>query len=1833
MRRLLSLGVALAVLVSLAGTAHAIGSRAITGTATGATSNVKIKSFPRSYWTIGCLHLGAPNGGTSPKNFYQFRKLVDSLNVAAERGRCDALLISGDWAEDGIYTDPARAESLTAIRNAGRFPMYFALGNHEALASDTLNGLNPYTTAMARFPELFKGKEYYSVDTDYFRFIILNDIANYNVSDPAVDYRVNNPFNQTEPDGFHGMDHPGITAPTSPQRKFLTSALKNLDGRYPILCFHRPIYGSNAAVAQRQNFSFGARANGFMRYAEQQLTKGRRAEANSADQHVQMITEAMADSHLCTAGESGYYHIQNISGFGLRQIDTTSVLPAGTRMYKSYLGIDPNTGNSLRVRVSNPTVATYWNTGADPDLLKGWYVTEHQYWGDYVLLKTYRVWTANSAGCPGYNGAGHLYLVDTQVLSLDVRGGYAPAAAPATDAVPPNDITNLTAGTIANTSVVLGWTAPGDDGTIGTAASYDIRYSTSLITAANFASASTATGEPTPLISGSQQTFTLTGLTQGTTYFIAMKAADEVPNSSGISNVVQILTTAPDVTPPAAITNLQVTVGTYDTGTGTWPVTLTWTATGDDGNVGTGSYFDIRWASSGGASNGVAPLTSGNFTSGVQVSSPPTPGPNGTVHTKLVSGLIPASSTIYFAIKEMDEISNASPISNIVTFTTAGPTDATAPATVSDLAVSSATGTTLTASWTAPGDDATTGTASTYDIRYASTPTVLLGSVPVVGNGTFTATDYPLAAGNYAQAIQAGGSYPPSSAFTALNGQAQPEMHFIDGGTNPVTANYAACLSACAGASYQFHTLNNTYKWVASNRPSASYLPGSFGMPTGPATVNGNLVTRVFTGATVYVNRSTTSTVAYPGGTLSATGYAVTGYDANHVEPGAFPRYGGIFWGNLTKLTVDSLATWEELALNDANINGPTDGDPHIPAAPIDRISMLRKVTQQKARIGMSINGFDVFVSGSPSVPSIYFPLQVRTFHKCNAYNAWVKASDGTTPLEHTFSGIRVRYVDITNQNLRIWLAGQIDSMAQACQLDFLFIDQLEASLASEKAASPSTNWPTDAAWLSAWNDFMSRVNAGLPSASLATNEPTPAVAGTTQNWTLSGLPARARYWIRMRTADEVPNWSGFSNVATDTTVTNAGVVGTQVYRDFNTYCTTNFGALTESLVQTTFGSTPSFVATGDWVYPSRNSASIGYETSLPCRGFVEYGLTTSYGSRTPDEDRPFYNHLGHLTGLNPVTTYHYRLVATDEQGQLVTSADRTFTTGAFASAILVSSEGVVCNVAGATYLLTQDINASTRGISIKANGVTLDLNGHTITYDNAPPVGSGLQSDVSTSGVHFFLYNANLSPTTTRILNGRIVQGSNNGSGSLGTPFNPVAIYEGKVEVAGIDARWAGNDVNGLHNEYGTLYAHHNVLRDGGTVTTNRSQGIKAIYAASYGSTGGIAHNLIVRARHQGIMTKYGGSAPVAYNEVYLDSYATNGYGIGAAQEIANNKIFGTGYHAVGIGFLVDTAASPIAEYVHDNFLFLQGEAPSLRDTEYGNDASVIGMRLTQYQCATAPYTNYLYTGNTIIVKGRNGTLSVRGVQFASSAYISNLNFTGNTIKCDIQDSSTRGACVTTQGDQTPLVQDSAGLPVYYTNNTFLTNDVFVRFGDQYSVGGNANFRHCTFTKFGSLASFKPIRIGYLGTTTVSACGITNGTQYWDSYNNRFIDSVLGSGVAFTAPSVEGTPGGRRDYSVGHSLYVRALGSGGTPLASRTITVYDNIGLSYTTTTDASGIARVELIDDFYEALNNASSITHTTRSGWNLRTSGYQNYVLSGGELSTSYNAGSPVDIQFVP
>ena len=219
------------------------------------------------------------------------------------------------------------------------------------------------------------------------------------------------------------------------------------------------------------------------------------------------------------------------------------------------------------------------------------------------------------------------------------------------------------------TSVQLTWTTPGDDSLTGTAAQFDLRYSTSAITAANFASATRWTATPAPTAPGSTQSVTVSGLNPGTTYWFAIKTADEVPNWSAISNIVSRTTPAAgDTVRPAAVANLAIT-GLNET-----TASLGWTAVGDDSLTGTATSYDLRYSTS--------PITAANWASATQVTGEPAPGAPGAAQSMTVTGLT-RQTHYYFALKVGDEAGNLSALSNVPNGTTP---DLTRPAAITDLA-------------------------------------------------------------------------------------------------------------------------------------------------------------------------------------------------------------------------------------------------------------------------------------------------------------------------------------------------------------------------------------------------------------------------------------------------------------------------------------------------------------------------------------------------------------------------------------------------------------------------------------------------------------------------------------------------------------------------------------------------------------------------------------------------------------------------------------------------------------------------------------------------------------------------------------------------------------------------------------------------------------------------------------------------------------------------------------------------------------------------------------------------------------------------------------------
>ena len=330
----------------------------------------------------------------------------------------------------------------------------------------------------------------------------------------------------------------------------------------------------------------------------------------------------------------------------------------------------------------------------------------------YGLLTWQNSWTSASYSLGDHTvrfvHAGEGTYIDVDAIEIIGPDVTAPAA-----------ITNLSAVTGSpGGSVELTWTAVGDDGSTGTASSYLVRYSTSAINnGTDWTNATAFANTLVPKAAGQAESLTVTGLTPGTTYYFAVRARDESPslNLGALSNSPSA---AAKIPPPP------VGAGIYDDAHTAWVYSGSWTV-----YTGAGPYNNgLRYTS---VPGNYAEIT---FT-GKQFTLKYLQHTNRGKLDVYVDGVKVDTINAYGLLTWQKSWTSASYANSVhtVRFVHAGGgtyvdidaieilgPDVTAPAAITDLtAVTGATNGSVDLSWTAVGDDGSTGTASSYLVRYS----------------------------------------------------------------------------------------------------------------------------------------------------------------------------------------------------------------------------------------------------------------------------------------------------------------------------------------------------------------------------------------------------------------------------------------------------------------------------------------------------------------------------------------------------------------------------------------------------------------------------------------------------------------------------------------------------------------------------------------------------------------------------------------------------------------------------------------------------------------------------------------------------------------------------------------------------------------------------------------------------------------------------------------------------------------------------------------------------------------------------------------------------------
>jgi len=613
-----------------------------------------------------------------------------------------------------------------------------------------------------------------------------------------------------------------------------------------------------------------------------------------------------------------------------------------------------------------------------------------------------------------------------------------------------------------------------------------------------------------------------------------------------------------------------------------------------------------------------------------------------------------------------------------------------------------------------------------------------------------------------------------------------------------------------------------------------------------------------------------------------------------------------------------------------------------------------------------------------------------------------------------------------------------------------------------------------------------------------------------------------------------------------------------------------------------------------EYSHISETSAFIYWQTSEAVDSYVEYGPTTTYGSQTTLQENNimealnkvnvhhgFYTHAHYVTNLQRNTLYHYRLVMIDENNNYFYGPDQTFTTQDYPSKIEVpgslSGPMYTLDQDNTVYVLTEDIVASGGAIHIIGNGITFDMNGHTITYNNVHDGGTSGNQGIDVDG------------SNTLIVNGRIVQGAGNdaASASSSVGHNPILIGHSlsNNEVAGVYMQWSGLQVGGLmHSQSGGtgFQVHHNTFYDLGNGIdgfTGRETMVKSIWLPPYVEST-VHHNLIRRTRHSAISHNYGngGSGDIYNNEVYTDSQATNAFGIyftgdSHGGQVYNNKFFATGYHAVSMALM----GGPSNWNIHDNEIVMWATDADCRWTvETGPLYHCPMSSMNGVRVMWASPTNCQFYNNNITIYGESPGSYGRGAWLFQRTTPLGIDFHDNTITT-YGDADTEVCSIGANGYTD---QDQAQFRYY--DNVIESDICNVRFTDEYGTARNTLLENNIIRRIGNNPDYHTI---------------VNGWWNLNADGHIFRDNILEGGadlrnVVWRGYYDEGiTPS--LDYLVEWTLNINVLDGQGGHLSNADITIRDkDSNVVYTTTTGGSTVSRV--LPEFYNY--HVSDYTYAT-------------------------------------
>lgn len=471
---------------------------------------------------------------------------------------------------------------------------------------------------------------------------------------------------------------------------------------------------------------------------------------------------------------------------------------------------------------------------------------------------------------------------------------------------------------------------------------------------------------------------------------------------------------------------------------------------------------------------------------------------------------------------------------------------------------------------------------------------------------------------------------------------------------------------------------------------------------------------------------------------------------------------------------------------------------------------------------------------------------------------------------------------------------------------------------------------------------------------------------------------------------------------------------------------------------------------------------------------------------------------------------------------------------------------------ANTTYILTQNVTSAGTCFAIGAHGITLDMNGKTVTYGTgsaARMYGVAVPSSSITRRPYFPDTNipdsAFVGADNVTIRNGTIVQG--------GTGTESYAIYlwgADNLTVRDTHTTVQGDDTGNIYFNYsGHSTVFSNTMVNNSTVVTNRHQGRDVLGWEGGSGYLDVHDNTISGGPQYGIRVRQGdatGPAAIYRNTVNHNGRVANPYAIGISINNASvyentiNPVNGRGIHIAGVNN-ADVYSNTITVREGANPEYSPGWAQGIK-IENGRNTKV--------------------HGNTITALAGNGYGHAYAIDIShdTTTYpVSNSEVYGNTLTATTPTASLWASPL-------HLVGINAGNGYNIHDNTFITNNFNV-FAD-YDSATDVLLRANTFRRTGT-----PVNpyILYFYTGSRSSTNI----QLYDSI---FLDGTSQSNVGYRAA------GATIGYLFGRTASIHVQRADGSPITAASIsTVNDQRTPGPSGSTGNDGVANLRFPTQSY--------------------------------------------------